>query len=225
MDADEGFSYYGKGRHNLTPTSKGPAVTQFLPYTTITTINPDAATQIITMLELRRTEFPFADEELARHRTLRTALDEQITLGEQALAEWRQALSRRWEAEIHGQRIYSAIQRQISSYFGNDAMYLQLVAPSHPSTGLTASNLLSDMRRLEASLALLRPSPPFAEESLTHIRAASDRLAAAIEWSEHCELERRRVIIEQRMAANLYERVCQKTRRLMAAYTKGDLAA
>ncbi|MBX0329866.1 hypothetical protein K2Z83_19565 [Oscillochloris sp. ZM17-4] len=189
------------------------------------TTSHDAVAQLITMLEMRRSELPFADEELARHRALRSALEEQDALGEQSLAEWRQALSQRWRAEVIGQRAYIAIQQQISSYFGNDALYLQLVAPSQPASALTAGNLLSDMRRLEASLALLRPRPPFAEESLAQLREAGDRLSAAIEWSEHCEAERRRALIEQRLAANLYERVCQKTRRLMAAHTRGELAA
>lgn len=179
-------------------------------------VSPDTAAQLLSFLELRRTEIPFADEELARHRALRSALDEQIVRGEQALSAWREALSQRWDAEVHGQRVYMAIQRQIADYFGNDATYLQLVASSQPSAALTASNLLTDMRRLEASLALLRPRPPFADESLAEIRTAGDRLDGAIAWSEQCEAERRRVLIEQRMAANLYERVCQKTRRLMA---------
>jgi hypothetical protein len=78
------------------------------------------------------------------------------------------------------------------------------------------------MRRLEASLSLLRPRPPFVDESLARMRAAGDALGAAIEWSDHCEAERRRVLIEQRMATNLYEHVCQKTRRLVAAYAVGE---
>ncbi|NNJ13496.1 hypothetical protein EKD04_024535 [Chloroflexales bacterium ZM16-3] len=188
-------------------------------------ISHDAAAQLIAMLETRRSELPFADEELARHRALRNALEEQIICGEQALAAWRQALAQRWQAEVIGQRTYIAVQRRISNCFGHDALYLQLVAPSQPASALTASNLLADMRRLEASLALLRPRPPFAEESLLQMREAGDRLAAAIEWSEHCEAERRRVMIEQRLATNLYERVCQKTRRLVAAHMRGDLAA
>jgi hypothetical protein len=170
------------------------------------------------MLELRRGEIPFADEELARHRTLRSALDEQVARSEQALLDWRAALSQRWDAEVNGQRTYSSVQRQMAGYFGSDATYLQLVAPSQPATALTASNLLADMRRLEASLALLRPRPPFVEESLSRMRNAGDRLAAAIAWNDHCEVERRRILIEQRMATHLYERVCQKTRRLMASH-------
>jgi hypothetical protein len=184
----------------------------------LNTTSPEAMTELIALLEQRRAELPFADEELARHRALRSALDDQTARGEQTLAAWREALSRRWEAEVNGQRVYTAVQRRLASYFGNDTTYLQLVAPSHPSAALTPSNLLADMRRLEASLSLLRPQPPFAEESLTRMRAAGDALGAAIDWSERCEAERRHVLIEQRMAANLYERVCQKTCRLVEAY-------
>jgi len=72
-----------------------------------------------------------------------------------------------------------------------------------------ASNLLTDMR----------PRPPFAEESLIRMRATGDRLAAAITWNDRCEAERPRMLIEQRMANNLYERVCQKTRRLVASHS------
>jgi hypothetical protein len=190
-------------------------VTQLL---SLNTTSPEAIAQIITILERRRAELPFADEELARHRALRSALADQTARGEQTLADWREALSRRWEAEVNGQRVYSAVQRKLAGYFRNDTNYLQLVASSQPSVALTPSNLLADMRRLQASLALLRPQPTFVDESLASMRAAGDALAAAIEWSEHCEAERRRVLIEQRMATNLYERVCQKTRRLVAAY-------
>lgn len=221
MDVPAQHPYYGKGRHALTSISKGPAVTHIF---SSPPIGPDTAAQLLRLLELRRAEIPFADEELARHRTLRKALDEQITRGEQALNDWRKALSQRWEAEVYGQRVYITVQRRIAGYFGNDATYLQLVAPSQPSAALTASNLLADMRRLEASLALLRPRPPFADESLAEIRAAGDRLDGAIAWSERCEAERRRVLIEQRMATNLYERVCQKTRRLVAGLGPDMLA-
>jgi hypothetical protein len=184
----------------------------------LTAHNPDATSQLIDLLEHRRAEMPFAEEELARHRALRHALAEQISHSEQALSQWREALSRRWECEVQGQRIYTIVQRQIATYFGSDTTYLQLVAPSQPTAAVTAGSLLADMRRLEASLSLLRPRPPFAEESLLGLREAGDKLTAALDWSERCENERRRVMIEQRMAANLYERVCQKTRKLVAAH-------
>jgi hypothetical protein len=222
MDVRGYHAYYGKGRHDLASTPKGPAVTQLLTYPPM---NPDAATQLLTMLELRRSEFPFADEELTRHRALRNALAEQSVRGEQTLADWRRALSQRWDAEVKGQRTYITVQRQIAAYFGNDSTYLQLVAPSQPAVALTASNLLTDMRRLEASLTLLRPRPSFAEKSLAELHEAGDQLATAITWTDHCEAERRRVLIEQRMATHLYERACQKTRQLVASYNQGELAA
>ncbi len=193
---------------------------------TITPITPEAADQLLVLLELRRQELPFANEELARHQALRSAIDEQNQRGEQTLADWRKALSERWQAEVAGQRAYITVQRKLAAYFDNDTTYLQLVAPTAPAAALTATTLLADMRRLEASLALLRPHPPFAEECLAQMREAGNRLAAAITLTDHCEAERRRVLIEQRMATNLYERVCQKTRQLVAEYAlEEELAA
>ncbi|WP_129626909.1 hypothetical protein [Candidatus Oscillochloris fontis] len=193
---------------------------------TITPLTPETTSQLLTLLELRRHELPFADEELARHQTLLNAIEEQNQRGEQTLADWRKALSQRWQAEVAGQRTYIAVQRKLAAYFDNDTTYLQLVAPTSPSAALTATTLLADMRRLEASLTLLRPRPPFAEESLAQMHAAGDQLAAMISLTEHCEAERRRVLIEQRMASHLYERVCQKTRQLVTEYAhEEELAA
>lgn len=188
------------------------------------TLSPtEVASNMIDLLERHRQTLPFADTEIARHRALLEALEEQHRRGEQALSAWREALSRRWECEVNGQRVYTAIQRQISDYFGKDATYTQLVAPANPGAAQTASDLLANMRRLEASLALLKPRPPFVDEWLVRLGTAGTDLAAAIDCSDHCESERRNVLIERRMAANLYERTCQKTRRLLSEHI-GDAA-
>ncbi|EFO79066.1 hypothetical protein OSCT_3067 [Oscillochloris trichoides DG-6] len=193
---------------------------------TMTPLTSETTAQLLTLLELRRHELPFADEELSRHQTLLSAIEEQNQRGEQTLADWRKALAQRWQAEVAGQRAYIAVQRKLATYFDNDTTYLQLVAPTSPAAALTATTLLADMRRLEASLTLLRPRPPFAEECLIQMREAGDQLAAAITMTEYCEAERRRVLIEQRMATHLYERVCQKTRQLVAEYAhEEELAA
>ena len=179
---------------------------------------PEQINQIIELLERYKGAMPFADEELARHRALRVALDDQFQRGEAALSAWRAAIARRWECEVNGQRIYSAIRRQICDYFGKDGAYTLLVAPTHPEQASTASDLLAEMRRLEVSLELLRPRPPFADESIARLHASVDDLATAIEWTEHCETDRRSVLIEQRMACNLYQRACDKTRRLIESH-------
>ena len=49
-----------------------------------------------------------------------------------------------------------------ASQYPGGAAELEREAPTQPSAALTPSNLLADMRRLEASLSLLRPPPPFA---------------------------------------------------------------
>lgn len=185
---------------------------------TIITALLEGASQLITLLERHRGVLPFADEELARHRALRHALDEHHRRGEHALSVWREALSRRWEAEVNGQRVYTATLRQLSEYFGEDPAYAQLVAPRNAQSFSTASDLLADMRRIEASLALLSPRPAFADESVTRLRAAADDLEAAIDWNSRCEAERRSILLEQRIATNLYQRACDKTRRLLASH-------
>lgn len=175
----------------------------------------EGASQLIALLERHRSSLPFADEELARHRALRHAIDDQHRRGEHALSDWREALSHRWECEVSAQRVYTAALRQLSAYYSDDSTYARLVAPAHPGNSTTASDLLDDMRRLEASIALLNPRPEFADGCLQQLRAAGDNLAAAIDWTGRCEAERRSILLEQRIASNLYQRACDKTRRLL----------
>lgn len=182
----------------------------------MTTALLEGASQLIALLERHRRTLPFADEELARHQALRHALDDQHRRGEHALSCWREALSRRWECEVSAQRVYSAALRQLSDYYGDDPAYARLVAPAHPNHPITPTDLLADMRRLEASIALLSPRPAFAENCLERLRATADELAAAIDWTGRCEAERRSIMLEQRIAANLYQRACDKTRRLLS---------
>jgi hypothetical protein len=177
----------------------------------------EGASQLIALLERHRSNLPFADEELARHRALRHAIDDQHRRGEHALSDWREALSNRWECEVSAQRVYTAALRQLNEYYSDDSTYARLVGPAHPGNPTTASDLLDDMRRLEASIALLNPRPDFAEASLPHLRATGDNLAAAIDWTGRCEAERRSILLEQRIASNLYQRACDKTRRLLSS--------
>lgn len=184
----------------------------------------DAATRLMTLMERLRDALPFVDDELACHRALSLALNEQRERGEHALSAWREALSRRWECEVLGQRIYSAVQRQLSGYYGDDTAYSQLIAPAHAGSANTASDLLQDMRRLEGALELVSPRPPFAQESLLRLRSAGDALAEAITWTDRCETERRCVLTERRLATNLYQRAYDRTRRLLT-YHVGEQAA
>ena len=182
------------------------------------TPTPEAVGQLAALLERHRHSSPQMEEELTRQQTLTHTLVEHRLRGDRALSAWRAALSRRWECEVSAQRAYRSVQRQLGDYYGPDTAYAQLLAPAHHVGGGTASDLLHDLRRLEASIQLLAPSPAFAAKALARLRLAGDELAVAIEQSLRCENERRSMITEQRIAANLYERAYDRARRLLAGY-------
>lgn len=184
----------------------------------IPTPPPDAAHRLVALLERHCAAFPVLEEDLAQQRSLAQVLAEHRLRDEQLLGAWRAAISRRWQCEVSAQRAYSAVQRQLSAYYGADAAYAQLLAPAHPSNASTPSDLLHEVRRLEASLELLTAHPPFAAEAMRLLRAAGDDLARAIDETSRYEVERRSLQIEQRMAANLYERAYGRARRQLAHY-------
>jgi hypothetical protein len=190
---------------------------------TLTELFPDAASRLLAALEHHRDTHPLLDEELSRQRTLAAAMAEQRQRDEQSLSHWRAAISRRWECEVKAQRAYTSIERQLSAYYGDDAAYAQLIAPAHPASSSTASDLLHDVRRLEASLELLSPRPPFAAEAIARLRAVAEDLGTAIDLTVRCEVERRSVLTDQRIAANLYERAYDRARQLLARHL-GDQA-
>jgi hypothetical protein len=177
---------------------------------------PEATSRLVSLLERHSEHFPPLAEELAQQRALAELLAEHHRRGECALSAWRAALSLRWEREVDAQRAYSAVQRELAACYGGDPAYAQLIAPAHPGGASTPSDLLHEVRRLEASLELLAPRPPFAAAAAARLRAAASALAAAIERSARCEAERRSVVSEQRMVANLYERAYDRARRQLA---------
>lgn len=170
---------------------------------------------LIELLEQYATNFAFAEEELARHRLLRAKIEEQQRLSEQTLAQWRAALAKRWEWEVAAQRLYMHIQDQLSAYFGPGTPHLLLVAPSNNGIAITANELLADLRRMEASLALMQPRPPFVAERLSQLAFTCSNLDNAIERTHQCEIERRSAVMSQRLTQNVYQRVCVQSRRLL----------
>lgn len=184
---------------------------------------PEAVGRLVALLERYRTTSPLLEEELAQQRALTHTLTEHRLHGERALSAWRTALSRRWECEVLAQRAYRNAQRQLGDYYGADTAYAQLIAPAQAGASSTASDLLQEVRRLHAVIELLAPRPPFADEASNRLRLAADELASAIDYSQHCESERRSLITEQRIAVSLYERAYNRARRLLANHV-GDQA-
>lgn len=177
---------------------------------------PDAASHLVLLLERHSEAFPQLERELRQQRALAQTVAEHLQRGERALAAWRVALSRRWECEVHAQRVYSRVQRQLGDYLGPDPLYAQLIAPAHQPSASTPSDLLHELRRLTASLELLVPRPPFADEAADQLQAAAQRLAWSIEETTRCEAERRGVLTEQRIAINLYNQAYDRARCLLA---------
>lgn len=192
-------------------------MTQLLRATPITS---DEAHQMIDLLERHRRDYPFIEEDLARHHTLLAALADQSQRSEHALAMWRTALAQRWSCEVAAQRVYSAVQRQLSAFYGADPAYSQLIAPAQPSTVSTPVSLLHEVRRLEAALELMTPHPLFAGEGRDRLRAAADGLAAAINLTDRCEAERRSVLAQQRVASSLLAQAHERARRRLAHYVQ-----
>jgi hypothetical protein len=185
----------------------------------------DATFRLIDLLERHSDQLPLLDEELERHRNIAHAMAGQTHQAEIALSAWRVALARRWDCEIAAQRTYSVVLRQLSLYYGGDPAYTLLIAPPRPGAAITPAELLRHVRRLDASLDLLTPRPPFADEAGRQLRVSADELAVAIDQTERREGERRSLLAEQRLASQLLQRAYERTHSLLTRYLNAaDLA-
>jgi hypothetical protein len=183
----------------------------------------DDSHHLLTMLEQHHVTHPAMSEALSRHRALHDTLTEQWQIGEHALEEWRTALAQRWECEIGVQRLCANIQRQLYDYFGADAHFFEIIAPATEGQPRTANDLLADLRRLKASLALIQPQPPFASEWLPRLATASAELSAALAQTVQCETQRRRALVGRRLIGNAYQRAREQTYRLLGEYLGEEL--
>lgn len=178
--------------------------------------------RMVALLERYRTDLPFVDKELALHQSLRHELETHQRAGEHSLAEWRQALARRWECEIAGQRFYMQMHRQLCDYFGADSPYLKIMLPDDTRSARTAVDLLNDLRRLQASLEIIQPQPPFVCWQLPTLAHICNDLEEALKWTQHCEARRRTAMLEQRLAYNAYYHARTHTQRLLDEYIGRD---
>jgi len=174
----------------------------------------DDSQQFIALLESQAPQHPFVGEELARHRVLYSELQHRQDFNEHTLREWRAALTRRWECEIAGQRLFTQIQRQLREHFGTDSLQVEAVAPVLDSNAVTAADLLMALRRMHAGLTLLQPSPPFVAERLSQLKPVLTALAEALEQTRLCEAARRQAVLNQQLARGAYERARNQTRHL-----------
>jgi hypothetical protein len=179
---------------------------------------PYQAQVLLTILERYRDRLPFAEEELTRHYAILSTLSEQQHRGDQALADWRAALSRRWHREIEAQRLYVRIHKAIR----DTPLLRQFSAENQEGYIGSAQDLLSRLQQLSAALALLPAPTPIDPTTLHAMDTAAANLAAAIAETDQHEDRRRTALSEQRMTLHLYERTCIHTRDQIAHYL-GDI--
>jgi len=181
----------------------------------------DPLNQIITLLEQLRNRLPFAEEELAYHTQLRAMLAEQQEQSAAALAAWRTALARRWECEVQAQRLYTYVRQQVIDAVGTDAPCWQLVEESPADGAWMATDLLNNLRRLAIVVDLIQPALPSHKAIQAELQTMAARLAHAIQETERCEEERRRVQAEQRMLNELCQRSYRRTRQRIVTHLGG----
>ena len=161
---------------------------------------------LIDTLQRYRTTLPFAEAELACHTQLHAELNAQQARDIATLTAWRSALSARWECEIAAQRVATTVRR---------ALNLAPLQTALPTQGLTAVELLNELRYLEASLAIGQPLAPEHALLANDLSNAMNLLAEAIENTRRCEAERRSALAEQSLLQVLYERALGRTQRLL----------
>jgi hypothetical protein len=172
--------------------------------------------RLIATLEQLRSELPFADDILALHRPTHAELETSYTKSEQAVAAWRSALAQRWECEVAARRLYKRVVRQLVEHYGaEDAPEVQLLSRGGAEADSSPAELLADLRRMQAALAVVAESLAFASERLPEIEQASATLENAITEANVSETQRRVAVLDSRMAREAYRRVRSETRRVL----------
>ncbi len=180
--------------------------------------------QLLTALEARRAELPFADQVIAAHASLHQELEGSYTTSQQAVGAWRAALARRWDAEVAGRRLYKQIVRQLDAQSGAGGRSpVALLVRGSGESEISPAQLLDDLRRLGALLAL--HAPPIADAALLlrHVEAASADLEDAIGQTEVTERRRRSSVLDNRMARDVYQRIRSETYRALETYYGAQL--
>ena len=173
--------------------------------------------RLIAALELRRAELPFADATLDAYRSMHRELAMSYSSSEQAVAEWRAALARRWECEVAARRLYKQVLRQLREHYGADTGPVSLLSRGGAEAESTPAELLEDLRRLAAALAITGVPAEIAARA-PHVEEACLELARAIGQVAACEHRRRQAALDNRMAREVYRRVRGETGRALAAH-------
>lgn len=177
-----------------------------------------ASQRLMSALEQLRDELPFADDILAAHRPTHSELEAAHTRSQHTIAAWRTALAQRWNAEVAGRRLYKRIVRELIAYYGSEsAPEIQLLSRGGAEADSMPNELLADLRRLQAALAINSAAPVRAEHQ-AELDQSCVALGRAIEAANRCETQRRSAVLDQRMAGEAYRRIRTEARRRLRAH-------
>ncbi len=180
--------------------------------------------RLIVALERRRSELPFAEDVLAIHRPTHEDLARCSAQSDDAVEAWRAALARRWECEVAGRRLYKQGVRQLIEHYGRGAPEVQLLSRGGAEVDSSPSELLHDLRRLQAALELARGALPSAAERLEEAGQIYVALETAISDASSREEQRRTAALDRRMAQEAYRRARTTTRRVLIDHYGGAMA-
>lgn len=132
-----------------------------------------------------------------------------------AVTAWRTALAHRWACEIAGRRIYKHVQRQYLEWYGPESLELQRVTSYDGN--FSPADLLADLRRIQADLALLASCNNLAHNH-GDVTAAAEQLEATIHTAAVCEATRRGAVLERRIAQDAFRRARAAAQRGLAEH-------
>jgi hypothetical protein len=182
--------------------------------------------RLIAALERRRGELPFADDILAIHRPTHRDLERSHISSDDAVDAWRAALARRWRCEVAGRRLYKQVFRQFAEHYGSDdAPEIQLLSRGEAEANSSPSELLRDLRRLQAVLEMGMAALPFAAQRLAEVERTCAALEGAIGEASGCEAQRRTAALDRRMAQEAYRRARTVTQRALTEHYGDSIAS
>jgi hypothetical protein len=174
--------------------------------------------RLIDALEQRRTELPFADTLLSTHKTVHGELEHCHDLSTAAVDSWRAALAQRWDYEVAARRLYKQILRQLAEHYGEDAPQMHMVSRGGAEANSSPTELLEDLRRLQALLMVITGQLDFAAGQLEQLTTICRELELAIETARMAEHRRREAVLDSRMAREAFRRTCEETFGVLSAH-------
>ncbi|MDZ4718876.1 MAG: hypothetical protein SH847_10540 [Roseiflexaceae bacterium] len=174
--------------------------------------------RMIDTLERHRADLPAVESMLHAHRQIHHDLTLCHDASEAAVNAWRAALARRWDYEVAGRRLYKQVFRQIADTLGELSPQIQMLSRGGAEANSSPSELLKDLRRIQACLMIEASQLPFAAERLRQIEEICSALELAISAAQDCEHRRRNAVLDNRMARESFRRICEETFGKLSAY-------